>query len=188
MEFSKNIIRQIDEQLGYLHRTRAVFPFLPETLNGEKRFVTAPYYQGMGFTYIFEFATPLTLDFIKSHNDLAHWINQNFVVRLYAVLESNGLISQAIQIRPDLQGHEEVDIVRRLRNQFGHGPGNYDPTDPEKKKLFDRIRTYFNLSNEEISRSEGKFPLPINQVLVPLAEGCKRYAAEVERTENQIPN
>ena len=185
---SQDIISQIDEHLEFLHRSRAVFPYIPEKLVGQTEIETAPYYQGMGLKYLLKFSEPLTLEQIRSINDLGHWVNQNFIVRLYAVLESKGLISDNIKIRPNLSGNEEVDIVRRLRNLFGHGSGNYDQMDTVKKKLFDRIRTQFNLNCEEISKIEGKFPLPINQVLVPLAQGCKRYAVEIEKADNPNPN
>ena len=182
---SKNIISQIDEQLEFLHHCRAVFPYLPEEFEGELRFKTAPYYQNLGFKYIFEFSSPLTLKFITDFNYISHWINQNFVVRLYAVLESNKLISPSTKIRSDLEGHEEVDIVRRLRNIFGHSSGNYDPKESEQKKLFYRIQNHFNLSKDEMSKLKGKFPLPIDQILRPLAEGCKRYAVANKRDRSE---
>ncbi len=47
----------------------------------------------------------------------SHWLNENFIVRLYAVMESHGLVGEKINIRKDLDGWEELDILRRLRNQ-----------------------------------------------------------------------
>jgi hypothetical protein len=176
------VVRQIDEQIQYLHRARALFPRLSTDLIGHTEFPTPRYYEDMGLGVWFRFSSPLTSEFIMEFNDLAHWINQNFVLRLYAVLESNGLISPTIRIRPDIEGHNEVDIIRRLRNTFGHGSGRYDPADAEKRELFERIVSHFDLEVGEDSEHEGKYPLSISEVLIPLAEGCRRYAASLAGT------
>jgi hypothetical protein len=176
------VVRQIDEQIQYLHRSRSLFPRLSTDLVGHTEFPTPPYYGNMGLGIWFRFSSPLTYAFITEFNDLAHWINQNFVLRLYAVLESNGLISQTIRIRPDIEGHNEVDIIRRLRNTFGHGSGRYDPADAEKRELFERIVSHFDLEVGKDSEHEGKYPLSISGVLIPLAEGCRRYAASLAGT------
>jgi hypothetical protein len=176
------VVRQIDEQIQYLRRVRSLFPRLSTDLVGHTEFPTPPYYAYIGLGVWFRFSSPLTSEFITEFNDLAHWINQNFVLRLYAVLESNGLISQTIRIHPDIEGHDEVDILRRLRNSFGHGSGRYDPTDAEQRRLFERIVARFDLDVGEDREQEGKYPLSITEVLIPLAEGCRRYAASVAGT------
>jgi hypothetical protein len=171
----RNVIGQIDRQIAFLHQSRAYFPYLSPSLVGETEFPTAPYYQLRGFRVMFKFASPLTAEYIQEFNDLGHWINQNFLLRLFAILEAHGIISSSIRIDPNADGHEEVDILRRLRNQFGHGSGRYDPGDPEEKKLYQRIVDHFHLTEHQHSESEGIYPIPIDQVLVPLAEGAKRY-------------
>jgi hypothetical protein len=176
-----DIAQQIDEQIQYLHLLRSVIPRLSSDLVGQTKFPTAPYYRNKGLGIWFRFSSPLTADFINEFNDLADWINQNFILRLYAVLESNKLVSRTITIRPDIEGHDEVDIVRRLRNNFGHGSGRYDPADPNKRQLFERIVSHFGLDVGEDPGDEGKYPLSISQVLIPLAEGCKQYAMRAKR-------
>jgi hypothetical protein len=175
----EGVVRQIDEQIQYLHRSRSMFPRLSTNLVDQTEFPTPPYYGNMGLGIWIRFSSPLTSEFITEFNDLAHWINQNFVLRLYAVLESNGLISPTIRIRPDIEGHNEVDILRRLRNSFGHGSGRYDPDNADKRQLFERIVSHFDLDVGEDVENEGKYPLSISEVLIPLAEGCRRYAASV---------
>jgi hypothetical protein len=133
-----------------------MFPRLSTDLVGHTEFPTPHYYGNMGLSVWFRFSSPLTSEFITEFNDLARWINQNFVLRLYAVLELNGLISQTIRIRPDIEGHNEVDILRRLRNSFGHGSGRYDPTDVGKRRLFERIVSPFDLDVGEYLEREAK--------------------------------
>ena len=83
--------------------------------------------------------------------------------------ENEGKIDQSID------GWEEVDLVRRLRNQFAHSSGKYDPNDPEEKKLYERIVTFFKVSLAKDSSEATEFPLPIDVVLEPITEGCKKY-------------
>jgi len=182
---SSDILSQIEAQLSKLLSTRAVFPHMKENLVGARHCRTAPFYRHHGFDITFTFATPLTAERIGEINEIGHWINQNYVVRLYALLESYGVISKTKHINTELDGHEEVDILRRLRNEFAHTAGWYDPTDPEEKQLRDRIIEHFSLNAETHPELRGKFPIPIDEVLVPLTEGCKRYAQKLFGCESQ---
>lgn len=109
-----DVAAQVEAQIAFLHRCRSVFPTLRPELVGQSGFDTARYYQTLGLGMSFRFSSPMTPEFIQQFNALGHWINQNFVLRLYAVLESNQLISDKIRIKP-VDGNEEVDILRRLR-------------------------------------------------------------------------
>src|SRR5688572_31484394 len=72
---------------------------------------------------------------------------------------------------------QDVELVRRLRNKIGHGSGNYDPNDKDKKKLFDSIVDYYKVPQGYSYFDVEKYPIGIKQVLVPMAHGCKTYAA-----------
>jgi hypothetical protein len=169
------VLDEIDRQIALLHLARAYFPYLPPNLAGKTEFATAPYYQRQGFGLTFKYSSPLPAERIQEFNALGHWINQNFILRLYAALETHGIMSNNIRIDDKADGHDEVDILRRLRNRFGHGAGRYDPCDSEHKKLYERIVAHFKLTQDLDSEREGVYPIPIDQVLIPLAEGCKRY-------------
>lgn len=138
-----SVAEQIDRQVDFLYRCRAVFPRLDSGLVGAMQFEASEYLQKRGHHFVMELATPLTKEAIAELNEIAHWLNENFVVRLYAVMESHQLVSNNIKIRQDLDGHEELDILRRLRNQIGHGSKGYDINDPQKVELYTRIVTAF---------------------------------------------
>jgi hypothetical protein len=177
---SKGVIEaEIDEQIEFLHRSRSVFPRLGHHLVGKSKFEAPPYYRQLGFNVEVELGSPMTCEFIDGLNDIAHWINENFVLRLFAVLASHGLFD-GTPIRIDVDGHEEMDILRRLRNKIGHGSGRYDPTDADKKKLYDRLVQHFKVDPKAYLEDTSKYPLAVGQVLVPLAEACKRYAVAVK--------
>jgi hypothetical protein len=171
---SQEIATQIDEQLEFLHRTRSVFPRLGRHLAGEKWFEAPPYYRQLGYNVEVQLAQPMTVEFIDGLNDIAHWINENFILRLFAVLESHGCFTGSF--RTDLDGYEEMDILRRLRNKIGHGSGRYDPSDGDKRKLYERLVRHFSVDPTSYLEDTSKYPLAVNQVLVPLAKACEKYA------------
>jgi hypothetical protein len=142
---------------------------------GQRVARTGSFYVEHGFNVQFDFGTPLTETQIQELNNLSHWLNQNFIIRVHSILDCHG-ISGSASIRTDLPGHEDVDILRRLRDVFSHTDGRYRPEDPDHKRLYDRIINHFGLDQRNYSEDQGKFPIPIDKVLVPIAEACKRHA------------
>jgi len=45
----------------------------------------------------------------------------------------------------------------------------------EKKKLFDAIVQYYNVPEGSSYFEVEKYPIGVGQVLVPMAQGCKRH-------------
>lgn len=172
---SSHILCEIDAQLAKLLSTRAVFPYMKENLVGAKSCPTAPFYQVRGLDISFTFAAPLTAEDVRENNEIGYWINQNYVIRLFALLQSHNIVSEAKSINKELLGHEEVDILRRLRNAFAHSAGWYHNEDAEERHLRDRIIDHFSLKQADHPASARMFPIPIDEVLIPLTEGCKRY-------------
>ena len=166
------IVLEIDTQIERLHRCRSVFPRLGRHLAGQKTFEAPAYYRQLGFDVVVALQQPMTEEFIDTLNNLAHWLNENFILRLYAVLESNSMYRSKLD--QNLPGYDEMDIVRRLRNMIGHG-SEYDPADSGKKKLYDRVVAHFNVQSESYLQDAEKYPIAVGQVLVPMAHGCKVY-------------
>jgi hypothetical protein len=102
---------------------------MTKKLIGEKNWKTAPFYFNKGFPINFSSKQPLTEKYIQTNNEIGHWLNQNFIVRLYAMLESHQIVSEEIKIDQKLKGWKELDLVRRLRRIFAHSSGRYDPVD-----------------------------------------------------------
>lgn len=174
MSKADDVAVEIDRQLEILHRCRSVFPRLDANMAGQSEFRAPGYYQQLGLNVSVKLSEPMTTEFIDGLFDLGHWINENFVVRLWSILESNGVRGK---INQELQGWQDVDLVRRLRNKIGHGSGVYDPNDADKKKLFDVIVEYYKVPEGYSYFEVEKYPIGIKQVLVPMANGCKQYAA-----------
>ena len=175
----KSIIlnEQIDIQYEYLLSLRSLFPFMNDSMIGRSAFRTAPFYRSRGFDIHFDFGRELVPEDIQKNESIGHWINQNYIIRICAILEANEIIPQEGKGKIDqtIEGWEEVDLVRRLRNQFAHSMGKYDPNEPEEKKLYERIVTHFNVTLAKSSTEANEFPISIDVVLEPMTEGCKKY-------------
>lgn len=110
-----------------------------------------------------------------------HWINEAFVVRLWAILEAYHVVDSIKAINTSLPGSRKVDLCRRLRQKIAHATGNI--TDKESKRLDREIRSEFGLG-EQKSIFSGKFILSRDTVLIPMWRECKEYCSALLYEEN----
>lgn len=162
----------IDQLLQDFLNCRAYFPYMDKSSEGETRLATAPIYQALGFNVQFEFGGPITPEMRERNNSVASWINQNFVIRLSAVLESHQVFSSETSIDQDIDGWRCVDLVRRLRHYFAHSSGRYNPGNRDHRTTLSELGKLLNIDVE----GRTSWDLSINTVLMPLYEGCKQYA------------
>ncbi len=167
----EEIIKEMDAQFKKFVNCRAHFPYLNESVLGKKQLVTAPYYMKKGFEIFFHFNQAITEEHIIKSNEIGHWINQNFIIRLYALLEYHQIVSKKISIDQTIKGWEELDLLRRLRQFFSHTSGKYNPHDKDQKKLLQRLTKHFKLS----LKNPRDFPISLDTVVEPLFKGCKEY-------------
>lgn len=180
-----NILQLIDAQVGNLIISRSMLPLLRNDLIGAKAFPTAPFYKSRGWDVTFSFRKPLTEQAIRDFNSAGRWVNESFVIRLYALLEANNIIPKDGRGKIDqrLEGHEAIDILRRLRRIYAHTSGHYNPSDSEKRKLFERIVKTFSLEDLDPDTAD-VFPVPIDKLLIPMADRCKRYVLALAQRES----
>jgi hypothetical protein len=100
---------------------------------GETEVRAGGYYRMWGLDVILKFSKPLTRNDIDRNNEISRWLNESFIIRLYALLDSYKVYSPNID--KTLDGNEELDILRRLRRILAHSLGRYHPNDPDEKKL-----------------------------------------------------
>lgn len=153
---------------------KAYFPHMSSDAVGQKTVGTAPFYVQQGFNIQFNFGEALSNNDVMRINHIGHWLNQNFVIRLCAVLEYFNVFSNSIDIDFSIEGAEHVNIMRRLRNCFAHTCGKYDLSDSKHKQTLDLIRD--NLGIQIVDPDDGIWPIPINKVLRPLYQGCVKYS------------
>lgn len=180
----EEVIAAIRAHQEFLTRSRATFPHITDAMVGRTEFPTAPYYFSKGYSVKFRFEPPLDLETARAIHETGQWINQNFVVRLCAVLDSHRVTGQQIENRKDLPGYAELRLARKLRNLFAHASGRCDPANSEHQKLRSEIIERFGLSAEDCP--EGWFPLPIEGVLSKLAQGCVEYVVALAATRPAV--
>jgi hypothetical protein len=94
-----------------------------------------------------------------------HWVNEAFVIRLWAVLLSHRVVTESKKIDKDLEGWVAVDICRRLRHEFSHATGEI--SDNNARGIAAKIHEVFGVDSKE-SVFEGRFVLSKDKVLRPI--------------------
>ena len=166
-----DILREMDILWEKFAECRAHFPYVPETAVGGNIGETPSYYRQFGIHIIFQFDQQLTPADRERINAIGHWLNQNFIVRLCALLESHKVLLSEVPIDRNLAGAEDVGLLRRLRNVFAHTSGRYN-AGQDHRKLMKALATRFGIKLANCQ----DFPLAIDEVLEPLLKSCKAYA------------
>jgi hypothetical protein len=180
----KLILEIIDELLNDFFKIRARFPSIGYDKIGQQRLRLPAYFQKKGLDAEIDFGSPLSRDDITGNNDLAHWINQNVLIRLYSILNSFQIIGDRIAINKNMDGSRELDFLRRLRNQFTHNLGELNTHNPEQVKLATEINEHFKLGITDIQ----DFDVSIDKVIEPIFSACKKYVESFEVFEEPNNN
>lgn len=179
------VVAAIRAHQEFLTRSRATFPYIPDAMIGQSEFSTAPYYFTRGHSVRFRFEPPLDSSTARAIHETGQWINENFVVRLCAALDSHKVTGRQIENRQDLAGYPELRLARKLRNVFAHDSGRCNPANREHQKLRAELIKHFGLKADDCP--EGWFPLPIDAVLSKLAQGCVEYVVALAATRPVQP-
>lgn len=150
---------------------RSLCVYLPRDAVGWTRFAPGPFYeQEAPYAYV-ELKAPMTREALAAHNQIAAWTNQNFPIRLWAILESHGFTKP---IRDSAQHADTVRFLKKLRQHFAHGSGAYDSSKKRHAELQSELLRLFDVH-------PGHDPLPLNieSVLQPMYERCVRYVEDV---------
>ena len=182
----KSLLDQINLQYRYLLNTRSVFPYLDDSAVGRNIFRTAAFYRIEGFDVHFSFNRPLTETDVDRIRSVGHWINENYLIRLCALLEYYDIIpkSENEKIDKDLNGSDELDILRRLRNKFVHKSGKYNSNNPKERKLYERIVKHFGVVLAKDPSTAKQYPISIDLVIKPITEKCKEYIIELKNKKD----
>ncbi len=164
----ETVLRDIDTLWDKFKQCRAHFPCVSKTMVGQKCVPTAPYYVAQGFQITYVLNQELTLEMVDQLNEIGHWLNQNFVFRLYAILDYHNVVNS---IEQDIDGWKYVNVLRWLRRYFSHQSGHFDENEKEHQTTMQEINDLLGVNVD----GHEDFPLPIDKVLHPLMEGCKRF-------------
>ena len=90
------------------------------------------------------------------------------------------------RIQKHLDGHKEIDLLRRLRKLFAHTSGSFKGGEKEHDDLRQALIEHFDLDEKDHPTQDGMFPIPIDTVLVPMGEGIKKYVIALHRYREQM--
>jgi hypothetical protein len=147
---------------------RGALPYLRPDRVGQKRVTSPGFYMSKGIDLAIEFSKPLDESDTKRYNGMGYWVNQSFIIWLYALLEYYGLVESIDMMHPN---GADVNILRRLRRIFAHTNGRYNANDPDEKKLFDAIVERYHPGIIDPER----FNLQIDEVLQRMYFGVRKY-------------
>lgn len=164
----ETVLNDIDTLWEKFSQCRAHFPCVSKTMVGQRCIPTAPFYVAQGFQITYVLNHELTPEMIDRLNEIGHWLNQNFVVRLYAILDHYDIVDS---IEPNIDGWRYVSLLRWLRRYFSHQSGYFDENNNDHKKTMNEINDLLGVNVDD----RGDFPLAIDKVLQPLMEGCKAF-------------
>lgn len=166
------LFREIAEIYNIFRYSRSSCPYLDQKDEGQA--ISVPFNLPGGIQNIITYKDPLTKEFISFNNKVGHFTNQNFIIRLYALLEYYQIIGNNIKIDFKLPGADELDILRRLRKYFSHRSGPYNKADAEQIELFNTIESHFHLGKTD----SNDFPISIDTVITPMVNRIKEYVSE----------
>lgn len=109
----------------------------------------------------------------RCNTEAGHWINEAFVIRLWAVLEAHHIVDGVKKIDPTLPGASVVDLCRHLRQRFAHATGRIKGKDA--RRLDSKLREVFGLGDQS-SIFVDRFILSKGDVLRPMHAQCRAYA------------
>lgn len=167
------ILEELDELWSLFVQCRSVFPALTTKMLGERMFTTADYYLKQGYRAQIQLQNPIDSEFIERNRRMGKWINENAIIRLWGIMNHHGLFPKDKSIDQNACGWKEVDLMRRMRNAFTKTHLNYKPSNEDNIKLRKEVIRYFNLTDADWP--EGEIPTPINSVVEPIFEGCRKY-------------
>lgn len=171
---TNSLIEKMDELWITFIRCRSILPFVPLELVGVKGILKAGFYSKYKINISLYSEDGLTSDDINGMHKSGHYMNCSFIVRLHALLDYYKIFSDKLD--ESIDGFEDVNILRRLRNKIVHSTGKYNSDNPDDKKLYERMEDHYDLKTPPNHPDEWR--LPIDTVLEPMFEGCKKYCIE----------
>lgn len=114
IEKIKEICLEIDLQWDYHLMTRAVFD---SRFPKRQEYGSAGLYRNNGIEFYIKLPEKKTARFEKAAEGIALWLNQNYVIRLYGILDS-------YQINKHQPNSDIIRLIKMMRNNIGaHSTG-----------------------------------------------------------------
>jgi len=178
------LLKKMDEIKTLLMVSKDYISFMNWGIIGQKRIGPAPCYSESPLPrYVKFYNRNLTREDIELNNKVTLLINQNFLVRLRSLFDYYEVLKRGYNppnnfegLCKDIPEWEDMWILRKLRNKFGHGPGSFDISDEEDIELYEQIVYRYGIDRELWEEYyPDEFPLSIEKVLKPMFNNCYNY-------------
>ena len=140
----KEISSEIERQWSLHLISRAAFP--SKITDRYPKYESPSYYSGKGIHLSIEYIN-LDQKHYKSLDGIGHWLNQNFIIRLFGILNEYN-----VDVAGKIDENDFTKIVAYLRQKVGaHSKGKRNPQNTDAQEITDLLRKYFD---EGIDRKE----------------------------------
>jgi hypothetical protein len=155
------ICDEIEHQWLYLLMTRAVFP---ADFPMYETYESPLFYSRLGLK--FKVTLPEKTDLFRRGSDgLTNWLNQNFVIRLYGILEKYRIL----YLGRKSYNNKLMILLYELRPKIGaHSSGRSVPNKAHLRKATEIINELFDkdIDSDQVQH----YMLPVDTVLAPMKE------------------
>jgi hypothetical protein len=171
------ICDEIEDQWLYLVMTRAVFRADFPAVN---KFKSPSFYQQYEIVFNVSLPTVKSKNFKRAAAGIKNWHNQNYVIRLYGILEKY----QIMYAGRKLYDSQLMKLIYELRPKIGAHSAGRKPRDPDGLK---HLRKATRLINEifkpkkEFNIDEVKhYSLPLDAVLEPMKNKAQAFVKSLK--------
>lgn len=167
------LILKIDELFQIHLSQRGILQYVSDKHVGQNQISWGSKVTSSWFDITFKFQNTISETTRSELNRISEYMNQNFIVRLHALLEYEGIKDTKSKIDIEISGHEILQILHELRKEFAHKTGKFNPENKDSVRLRHRLFKTFDINSEESLPDQ--FPLDKNRVIKPIVDGIKLY-------------
>ncbi|GHN02376.1 hypothetical protein WSM22_38650 [Cytophagales bacterium WSM2-2] len=166
---------EIEHQWLYLLMTRAVFP---ADFPKYETYDSPSFYSMRGLKFKISLPENKTKEFLKGADGLSNWLNQNYVIRLYGILEKYRIMYSGRKA----YNNKLMILMYELRPKIGaHSSGRSATDKAHLRKATDLINELFdrNIDSNQVQH----YMLPVDTVLAPMTELALQFVKSLRQTE-----
>jgi hypothetical protein len=174
----EEICGEVERQWEYHLIARAAFP--TNILEVIPEYESSPYHIQHGAQVKVCVPVPLSPLMERGLEGIGHWLNQNYIIRLFGILDEYQVITAGKQAK-----NPYTRILASLRHKVGaHSRGYRNPKNGEVRKLTQLIREHLDPS--VLPDDVRHFNLSIHPVLQTLKEHCVTFVRSLEGKPKSI--
>jgi len=169
----RDILNEILELDSYFRHSKKFFRFIDdEDIN---KYETQPYNVNPQTKFIMKFDQPISKDLQLLHSRVGHYLNQNYLIRLYEILKHYKIAGKNLD--NTLRGSEDIEILWELKCKFAHGLGKYDSAIKEDRDILAKLM--FRYKEEHIVEDE--FLISQDKTIKQIIHGIVSYLKDEQK-------